>query len=104
MKNLLIIVLLIGFNITCTQAQTGSKELEGTIKVEVDGLACPFCAYGLEKNLKKIESVEKIEINVKEAFIILTIKKGEAIKEDLIREEVKDAGFTAKQITKSDEK
>lgn len=32
--------------------------------LEVKGLACPFCAYGIEKRLNKMEGVEEVEIDV----------------------------------------
>ena len=31
-----------------------------TMTVQVDGLVCPFCVYGLEKQLKKLHDVEVI--------------------------------------------
>ena len=46
---------------------------EATVKV--DGLSCPFCAYGLEKKLKKVEGVEKLEIKVDQGVAKITIKK-----------------------------
>ncbi len=80
------------------QAQDYNSELKGIIKVEVDGLSCPFCAYGLEKKLKKIEGVKKIEIDVENAFTLLTLLDGKTISETTIRKKVKEAGFTVRKI------
>ena len=99
MKNLLIVVLLMGLGTTRTLAQRENQELKGTVKVQVDGLSCPFCAYGLEKKLKKLEGVTKIEIDVENAFVLLTIKEEKTISAEDIRQKVKDAGFTAREIT-----
>ncbi len=33
-------------------------------KLRVDGLACPFCAYGIEKQLSKLEGVERIDVDI----------------------------------------
>ena len=30
----------------------------------VDGLACPFCAYGIEKRLNKVDGVTGVEVDV----------------------------------------
>ena len=46
---------------------------EATVKV--DGLSCPFCAYGLEKKLKRVEGVEKLEIKVDQGVAKLTVKE-----------------------------
>ena len=100
MRNLLLITLLsflFAFNATA-QSQEEDRELKGIIKVQVHGLTCPFCAYGLEKKLKKMENVIKIEIDVEDAFVLLTIKDGKLVSENLIRKNVKLAGFTAREI------
>ena len=76
-----------------------SQEFKGTVKVQVDGLSCPFCAYGLEKKLKKMDGVTKIEIDVENAFALLTIEEGKKVSDEVIRQKVKDAGFTAREIT-----
>jgi len=33
------------------------------VTVSVDGMACPFCAYGVEKKLKRVVGVESITID-----------------------------------------
>lgn len=99
MKQLLIIMLLIGCSTVSSQAQTDNKELKGTIKLQVDGLSCPFCAYGLEKKLKEMDGVSKIKIDVENAFALVTLNEGKKVTEATIRQEVKDAGFTAREIT-----
>ncbi len=42
------------------------------VSVQVDGLSCPFCAYGLEKKLRKVENVARIEIRVDEGRAVVT--------------------------------
>lgn len=33
-------------------------------QLQVDGLACPFCAYGIEKKLSRLEGIEQVTTNV----------------------------------------
>ncbi len=68
------------------------------VTIRVDGLACPFCAYGLEKKLKKVEGVGKVEINVKEGVAALQNKKGKSIAVEDLESVVKDAGFTPRDV------
>ena len=68
------------------------------VTVRVDGLACPFCAYGLEKKLKKIESVEKLEIKINEGVVTLYFKQGAKIDKEQIAKKVKEAGFTPREL------
>lgn len=67
--------------------------------VKLDGLSCPFCAYGLEKKLKKIEGVEKVEIKVDQATAELVVKKGKALSIDEVEKAVKDGGFTPRELS-----
>jgi len=96
----LFILLFIGLSALTVNAQNDDAQLQGTVKVEVDGLACPYCAYGLEKNLKKVEGVETIKIDVENGLAILTIAEGKSVDEKTIRKNIEDAGFTPKAITK----
>ncbi len=81
--------------ITTAQSQVEKAD------IRVDGLSCPFCAYGLEKKLKKIQGVGKVEINVDKAVAMLENKQGKSIEVEGIELAVKNAGFTPKQLTVS---
>lgn len=65
-----------------------------TYRLHVDGLACPFCAYGIEKKLNAIEGVELLETNIKEGTVIVTMKDGAALDKATAKKAVKEAGFT----------
>ena len=60
----------------------------------VDGLACPFCAYGVEKRLSAIEGVESVETDVKSGQVVVTLVEGKTLSEEAARQAIKDAGFT----------
>lgn len=63
-------------------------------RIHVAGLACPFCAYGIEKKLNAIKGVERIETNIKEGTVIVTMKDGATLDKATAGQAVKDAGFT----------
>ena len=64
----------------------------------VDGLACPFCAYGVEKQLTAIEGVESVETDVKSGQVVVTLIEGMTLSEDTARQAVEDAGFTLRAL------
>lgn len=68
------------------------------VTVQVDGLSCPFCAYGIEKKLKKVDGFELSGLNIKEgtATLIASIEKPGDY--EALRKAVKDAGFTPREI------
>jgi len=63
-------------------------------RLEVAGLACPFCAYGIEKELTGLERVEKVETHIKEGAVIVTMKDGANLDQAKAEQAVKEAGFT----------
>jgi len=69
------------------------------VKVRVDGLACAFCAYGLEKKLKRVEGVTNLEIDLDRGLAILHFEADARVDEDVLAEKVREAGFTRRRIT-----
>lgn len=65
-----------------------------TYRLHVDGLACPFCAYGIEKKLKAIDGVAHLETSIKEGTVTVTMKDGVTLDEATAKKAVKAAGFT----------
>jgi mercuric ion binding protein len=95
MKQLTIFML--GLVVTFFLAGPTSAQLT-EVSLRVDGLACPFCAYGLEKKLKRIDNLEKLDIKINEGLVILSFKEGAKIDKELISKKVKEAGFTPKEL------
>lgn len=84
------------FGQTTVKAQ--SKADHVYIKIEVNGMACPYCAYGMEKELKKVSGVDDVKIQLKEGLAyIATLKKQKPLKENLALI-VTNAGFTPGKI------
>lgn len=67
--------------------------------LRVDGLACPFCAYGIEKIFTKTEGVESVDIDLEKGLVIVKTAKGKAFKEDELKKIIDDAGFTMKSMS-----
>jgi copper chaperone CopZ len=75
-------------------AESGSQK----IKIKVEGLYCPFCAYGLEKQLKKLNGFKKMEVNLKHGIAELHIRPGVTVTDAAIQTAVEDAGFDSASI------
>lgn len=65
-----------------------------TYQLKVDGLACPFCSYGIEKELNKIDGVAGLETHVKTGTVEVTMADGQTLSESRARAAVDKAGFT----------
>mgnify|MGYP005853382951 CR=1 FL=1 len=65
----------------------------GRYRLQVNGLACPFCAYGIEKKLGGLEGVCSVEVRLDEGSVIVTTRPGATLTEARAREAVEAAGF-----------
>ena len=75
-----------------------AEEVAQKIVIKVEGLYCPFCAYGLEKQLKKMNGFKKVEVNLKHGVAELHIKPGVTVTDAAIQQAVEDAGFDSASI------
>ncbi len=83
------------------QADAQQKE-EGKeyVKLEVDGLACPFCAYGIEKNLRNnIEGLDDLYINIEKGYVTFSFPKQNKPDKKELKDIVEEAGFKAINIS-----
>ena len=68
-------------------------------QMRVDGLACPYCAYGIEKKLNKIDGVEKIDVDLNKGLVVVDVAEGVTLSEEQMTQLFKDAGFTYRSMT-----
>jgi len=64
------------------------------LTIGVDGLSCPFCVMGLEKNLKKVESVDSVKVHLKKAQANVGLRAGAEFNLKSLKNAVKEAGFS----------
>ena len=70
-------------------------------QLTVDGLACPFCAYGIEKELSTLEGIEKFDIDLKRGTVVVTMAEGMVLTETAAVEAVRNAGFTLRTFSQN---
>ena len=70
-------------------------------QIRVDGLACPFCAYGIEKKFVKTEGVERVDIDMIKGLVIVTTSDGKTFTAEKLKEIIDDTGFTMKSMTQN---
>jgi len=63
-------------------------------EIDIAGLTCAFCVYGVEKNLGKLPGVAQVQVSLKFKKARIVMEVGEVADETLIRETIRDAGFT----------
>lgn len=68
-------------------------------KVSIEGMRCKMCAANVEKTLKALKNVKKVEVNLEEKFALVTAnaKDEEAFKEN-VKASIKEIGFEVTNI------
>lgn len=77
-------------------AVSASAGVEG-VRVQVDGLACPFCAYNIEKRVKTLEGVDRkadFEVNTDAGYARFAWTPAVAFDPAALDEQIRKAGFT----------
>ncbi len=82
---------------TAAVPERGSREIEVTVL----GMSCPFCAYGLEQKLKKLDGVKELEVVLQTGIATITLKDDADVSNELLKKTVKDAGFEVAKITRN---
>lgn len=67
-------------------------------RLGVDGLACPFCAFGVEKKLGAVKDVQRVEVDIGASTVVVTMAEGAALDEAAARKAVKEAGFSMRSF------
>ncbi len=70
------------------------------LEIEVAGMTCAFCAYGVEKNLGKLPGVDQAQVSLEAKKARVVMKAGETPDETTIREIIRDAGFTPRESSR----
>lgn len=96
MKSILFI-LLICLALMPTQVSAQAQQMD-QVSVKVEGLGCPFCAFGLEKKMKTLDGAQQIQIDVETGMMQFSVPMANRVTEAQIDAKVSDAGYTAKHI------
>lgn len=85
MKKLLVLLFAMSFSLNVFAASS--------IKAEVNGMVCAFCAKGIEKKLKSLPEAQNVFVDLKEHIVVLELKDGQSVAMDDFKKIIKDAGY-----------
>jgi mercuric ion binding protein len=71
---------------------------ETHILLGVDGMSCPFCVYGIEKQLKKIDDVGEVRVDLAQGEIWVETTGTDVLSEEDARLLLENAGFTLRSF------
>ena len=95
MNKILMLLLVLFLCIPLAEAKLEEVELE------IHGMACTFCAFGLEKKIRKFEGVKDFKVDIKKGKARFRLEEGAEVSVTKLREAVKEAGLTFKEVSTS---
>ncbi len=66
--------------------------------VAVNGMSCPFCAYGVKKHLSALPGVKSVQVELAEGEAIVEFVPEAKVTDEQIQKAVRAAGFTPGKI------
>lgn len=75
-----------------------------SIKADVNGMVCAFCAKGIEKKLKALPQAQEVFVDLKKHIVVLELKENQDVPLEDFKAIIKDAGYevsTAEVVEKS---
>lgn len=73
-----------------------------TIKANVNGMVCAFCAQGIEKKMRALSQTKDVYVNLKQRIVAVELKEGQTLSNDTIKDLIKDAGYEVTSIEMSE--
>jgi len=68
------------------------------VRIVVDGLSCNLCAAGLERSLRHVPGVSKVQVTLEQEAALVTLKAGTPFEAEALRTAVRNAGQQARQF------
>ena len=94
MKNTIVAM---GFSLSALSA-SAQTSAPSTIKAEVNGMVCAFCAQGIEKKIKAMPQAKDVLVNLDKRLVAVELKPGQTVSHDKIKEAIADSGYDVVKI------
>ena len=94
MKNIIVLIITIFISVIGFSNKVNAQNNKDKITVQVDGLGCPFCAYGLEKKFKEFKGIKNVAIEMETGIMTFDFPEKDSLRIEQIEAKVVDAGYT----------
>jgi periplasmic mercuric ion binding protein len=64
-----------------------------SLKAQVNGMVCAFCAQGIEKKLRALGQTKDVYVNLKQKVVAVELKDGQSLSHEAFAALIKDAGY-----------
>lgn len=75
-----------------------SQEAAPQATIQINGMACPFCTYNIQRQIEALEGVQRVDVSLEKGQAYVTLSKRNPPTAEQLREAVESAGFTPGQV------
>jgi len=97
---LMLALLTLAHQSIANEAVTQVSKQQSLFEIRADGLACPYCAYGIEKKFMAIKGVNHVDVDLKKGLVKVSGVKSLAFDEGQLSTLFTDSGFTYRSMKK----
>ncbi len=84
---------------TTQEVLAPSEVLTGaSVRLKIDGMVCPFCAYGLQKRLEEIASIDAVLIRISDGLVQIRTREDQELTDEALTDAVRKSGFSLREI------
>jgi cation transport ATPase len=69
-----------------------------SIRAEVNGMVCAFCAQGIDARLRKNKASKEVYVNLKNRVVVVELKDGQTFTLDAFTADVTESGHTVTKV------
>ncbi len=69
-----------------------------SIRAEVKGMVCAFCAQGIEKKLKNLSQTLGVYVDLKKRIVLVELKDQQTLALDVFNKIIQDAGYDVAKV------
>lgn len=67
-------------------------------RMQVDGMSCAYCAYGVEKKLRQLEGVKAVHINLEKGRVEISVADNTRFTHKRMERLYRESGFTFRSM------
>ncbi len=77
----------------CSVAALAQSATPSSLKLQVNGMVCAFCAQGIEKRLKAMPQTGELFIDLRNKVVAIEPRPGQTLDAQRVASEVREAGY-----------
>jgi copper chaperone CopZ len=74
-----------------------------TVKMQVNGMVCAFCAQGIEKRLRAMAPTQDVFVSLQNKLVAVALKDGQDIPDATLITSMKEAGYDVTSVQRVDD-